>query len=84
MVANLTNVRGNIDKALKHCDRAASKRINILCFPECASAGWMNFWFTDQKYRHKFYAKPIPGPMVNTFSQKDADTDMYIIFGTPE
>ena len=84
MIADSTNVRGNVEKALNYCEKAESAGVNILCFPECASTGWESLWCTDKKYRHKFYAEPIPGAMVEAFEKKARETNMYIIFGAPE
>ncbi len=84
MISTPGDVKGNIEKAFIFCDKAARRGVKILCFPECASTGWDRRWTRDKAFRRKFYGEPVPGPMVDLFSAKAAETDMYIIFGMVE
>ncbi len=84
MIPTPGDVKGNVEKALRYCDKAASRGVKILCFPECASTGWESGWLNEKACRSKFYGEPVPGPMVDLFSAKAAETDMYIIFGMVE
>jgi len=78
------DVTGNLAKAEKFCDRAAQRGVKVLCFPECMSTGWDPTWLRDKRFRNRFYAEPVPGPIVARFAEKAAETDMYIIFGMVE
>ena len=82
MISGNGRIEENVDKALAHCDRAAQKGVEMLCFPECASTGFD--WLSARDAAKKVYAEPLPGPMVETFAAKARETDMYIIFGVVE
>ncbi len=72
---------GNVAKAMQFCDRAAGRGVQILCFPEMASTGFD--WIRDERFE-KLHAEPVPGPMVEQFERKAAETGMYIIMGVLE
>ena len=79
MISSDWDLAGNVNKALRFCDRAAKREVQILCFPECASVGFD--WVQQKPVADQVPAEPVPGPLVQQFSQKAAETDMYIIFG---
>ena len=76
--------QGNVDKALRICDRAARRGVQILCFPEAAATGYQ--WQKSKRLTAKVRAaaEPLPGPTVKRFEQKARQTNMYIIMGTVE
>ena len=82
MISSDWDLAGNVNKALRFCDRAAKREVQILCFPECASVGFD--WVQQKPVADQVPAEPVPGPLVQQFSQKAAETDMYIIFGMAE
>ncbi len=77
MISTHWDVAGNLHKALRFCDRAARRQVQILCFPECASVGFD--WVQE-----KPPADQVPGPVVQRFAEKARETDMYLIFGMTE
>ncbi len=76
--------QGNVDKALRFCDRAARRGVQILCFPEAAATGYQ--WQQSKRLTAKVRAaaEPLPGPTVKRFEEKARQTNMYIIMGTVE
>jgi len=82
LISDQSDVDGNIERSLAFCDRAAKRKVQILCFPEGASTGFD--WVSEGKVSDCPYAEPVPGPMVERFSAKAAETGMYIIYGMLE
>ncbi len=80
-ISDMPDVERNVRTALDYCDRAARRGVQILCLPECASTG---FDWLRQSGRKRYYAEPVPGPMVDRFAAKARETDMYIIMGVIE
>ena len=62
MIPTPGDVKGNVEKALRYCDKAASRGVKILCFPECASTGWESGWLNEKACRSKFYGGACSGP----------------------
>ena len=81
MISVNGNTPRNVAKALRFCDQAAKRGVQILCFPEMASTGFD--WIGDERFK-KLHAEPVPGPMVREFEEKAAQTGMYIIMGVLE
>ncbi len=82
LISDERDVRGNIERALEYCDRAARRGVQILCFPECASTGFE--WVSGGKASGCPHAEPVPGPIAERFAAKAAETGMYIIYGVVE
>ena len=82
MLSALEHPAGNIEKALRFCDVAATRGTQILCFPECASTGFD--WVSQEGADRSVYTEPVPGPMVERFAAKARALDMYIIMGMVE
>ncbi len=82
MISTHWDLAGNLHKALRFCDRAARRHVQILCFPECASVGFD--WVQEKPPADQVPAEPVPGPLVQRFAEKARETDMYIIFGMAE
>lgn len=82
MISERYNPEANIVKALSFCDRAAGKRVQYLCFPECAVTGFD--WIQDPEGTRKIHTEPVPGPTVRRFEDKSRQTGMYVIMGIVE
>ena len=84
MISRDADLEANVDKALRFCDRAARRGVQILCFPECAATGYE--WQRSKRLtaKVKAAAEPLPGPMVRTFEEKARQTNLYVIMGTVE
>jgi predicted amidohydrolase len=81
MISEDNAIEANVAKALDYCDRAARRKVQILCLPECAANGFD--WLREGK-AGDVRSEPVPGPMVEVFAAKAAETDMYIIIGLVE
>ncbi len=82
MLSTVEHPAGNIEKAIRFCDVAATRGTQILCFPECASTGFD--WVHQHGTKRNIYTEPVPGPMVERFAAKARELDMYIIMGMVE
>ena len=82
LISDPHDVEGNVARALAYCDRAAARRVRILCFPECATTGFD--WLQDPREVERVHAEPVPGPLVERFADKARQTDLYIIMGMVE
>jgi len=86
MISEPLDVEANVCKALRFCDRAAKRGVQMLCFPECAANGfdWAAGRRGNRVPPERVPAEPVPGPMVERFAAKARETDMYIIMGMVE
>ena len=82
MISRNGDTPANIVKAMAYCDQAAKRGVQILCLPEMASTGFD--WLRDKRKARRLHSEPVPGPIVDQFEQKAAETDMYIIMGVVE
>lgn len=72
------NKKENLRKITEIIDRAASKNVNLLVFPELVLTGYN----CGEKFTK--LAEPIPGPSTNVISKKAKEHGMLIAFTLPE